>query len=127
MVLGNELRKKLLGQILGLVGAITFAPHIDIDGVPISITEGLQRPTRRLGTLLSGSHDNAPMSGSEDSRGRASQFLLRLTCYHKTKYITLSGNLVYGTKGVVTTSAMTCGQTQAIFLAEGSHPDLVVG
>src|SRR5262245_14275186 len=78
MLLGNELGKKFLRQLLGVIRPVAFAPYVGVDRIPISLAKRLQRKTRRLRTALPGRQHHAPMGSGEDPRGYGFNFLLRI-------------------------------------------------
>src|SRR5438309_1447311 len=68
----EEVRKKALGQILGIVLTIASATEIGIKGIPISAAESLQGLARPWWVkILRGEHDT-PVGRGKDSRSRLS-------------------------------------------------------
>src|SRR5688572_14468585 len=65
-LLRDELCERLLSQILGFVRTVAFAPDVDVDWIPVSAAQSLQRALGGRRITLPSLQDHAPMRGCED-------------------------------------------------------------
>jgi hypothetical protein len=65
VILSEEPRKKLLGQVSRVLRGVTATPDKDIEGIPVSVAELFQGVCRLGRGRISRRQDHAPVGGGE--------------------------------------------------------------